>query len=294
MDKHKKPADDKALFALFAIVHSNRSAEPTPLELWDLMNTLAQEGTEECAKLIAWRDALLFHCCDNLAAHYIDQVGRYENKYQQSLLRLKKMERRLELVRQQIDLAEPVFLSQLEKQLDQEFNDQHSFLLRREELTKSLDEELLEGNVGRNIYDEIIEPYTAVIRSLHPDLNPDQEPEQFLAFNKAQNAFENGDVETIEQILSNYPPPDILPYLWDPQQVMQRIDQLLELNDDLDNELDKIMKEFPYDKFDLLENEEAVEQLVCNLQEKEQAIQTEIAHKEEELQQLLQNNPWVI
>ncbi len=73
------------------------------------MNTLAQEGTEECAKLIAWRDSLLFHCCDNLAAHYIDQVGRYENKYQQSLLRLNKMKRKLELVRQQIDLAEPVF-----------------------------------------------------------------------------------------------------------------------------------------------------------------------------------------
>jgi len=139
-----------------------------------------------------------------------------------------------------------------------------------------------------------MEPYTAVIRSLHPDLNPEQEPEQFLAFNKARNAFENGDVETIKLILNNYPAPDILPYLWDPQQVMQRIDQLVELNDDLDDELDKIMKEFPYDKFDLLENEEAVEQLVCNLQEKERAIQNEIAHKEEELQQLLKNNPWVI
>ena len=139
-----------------------------------------------------------------------------------------------------------------------------------------------------------MEPYTAVIRSLHPDLNPEQEPEQFLAFNKAQNAFENGDVETIKLILNNYPAPDILPSLWDPEQVVQRIDQLVELNDDLDDELDKIMKEFPYDKFDLLENEEAVEQLVCNLQEKERAIQNEIAHKEEELQQLLKNNPWVI
>ena len=294
MTKDKKPDEDKALFELFGILHSNSSIEPTPLELWDLMNTLAQEGTEECAKLIAWRDALLFHCCDNLAAHYIDQVGRYENKYQLSLLRLNRTERKLELIRQHIEHAEPVFLSQLEMQLDQEFIDQHSFLRYREEITENLDEEMLKRPVGRNIYDEIMEPYTAVICSLHPDLNPDQEPEQFLAFNKARNAFENGDVETIKLILKNHPPPDTLPYLWDPRQVMQRINQLAELNDDLDNELDKIMGEFPYNKFDLLENEEAVEQLVCNLQEKEQAIQTKIAHKEKELQQLLKNNPWVI
>ena len=295
MKKHKKPRDEDAFFAdLFENELFTHSVDPTPLELWDFMIRLAQEGTQECAQLLALRDAFHFHSLNNMARDYIDQVGRYENKCQQSQLRLDEVERKVELVQQQIEHGEPIFLNQIEKQIDQELKEQKAFIQKREELTKSLDEELLEGNTGRNIYDEIMEPYTAVIRSLHPDLNPDQSTEQLLAFKKAQNAFENGEVDTIKLILNDFPPPDPLPYLWDPRQLQQRIDQLLELNEKLDEEFNGMMSKFPLDKFDLLENEEAIEELVFNLQKKDQETQAEIARKEQELQQLLKTNPWVI
>ena len=105
MDKNKKSADDKALFALFAIVHSNRSAEPTPLELWDLMNTLAREGTEECAKLIAWRDSLSSTAVTIWLHTSIRSVDTRTNT--NSPAASQENERRLELVRQQIDLMNP-------------------------------------------------------------------------------------------------------------------------------------------------------------------------------------------
>lgn len=296
MSKRRRPPTDDSQFyaSLFGNDHFTDSGDPTPLEVWDFMITLAQEGTEECAKLIAWRDALRFHCEENMIRSYIDQVGRHENKYQLSLLRLDEVDKKLDLVRQQIERGEPVFLSKIESEIDQDLNGQKKHIQKREELIKSLDEELLKGDTGRNIHDEIMEPYTAVICSLHPDLNPDQSIEQFLAFNKAQNAFENGEAETVQLILNNYPPPDRLPCFWDPHLLQQRINELLELNDKLDIELDKLMSKFPFNKFDLLENEEAIEWLVCDLQKKDQEVQAEIAQKEQELQQLLKNNPWVI
>ena len=81
-------------------------------------------------------------------------------------------------------------------------------------------------------------------------------------------------------------------YLWDPQQCSGSIN-CSELNGDLDNELDKIMKEFTYDKFDLLERMKRRSNSWYVIYRKGASDQTEIAHKKR-LQQLLQNNPWVI
>ena len=120
--------------------------------------------------------------------------------------------------------------------------------------------------------------YRILIKKLHPDLNPNQRFYEKNMFLRATKAFQNGDLSDLEALLA----------LTDDGEIEEEseIDDLKRLIGDFEEKIEKIKQDYPYNKKELLVDDEKGRQYKNMLVELIHDRQDDIKKLEKEIDDL--------
>lgn len=156
---------------------------------------------------------------------------------------------------------EKIIISAIEETLDNEF------AAYQQQLDEQIDKmnNALERSRSEVLTDEehkeLKKLYRQIVKSLHPDINPDVSYAQITLFENAVNAYKNGDLPTL-RIIGSMVGGDSLP-----EQHTDAMAQLAEEKKRLQGSIEsvresieKIKSEYPYTVKDIIDDEEKTEQ----------------------------------
>lgn len=154
----------------------------------------------ELSMLVLERDELQLVECKNLEMKYMLVLGGLEYKTYKAECQALRLKRKLELIQAKINRQEKPSVTDIEHQLDNEFEKYQDKL--NEELNKM--NEALERSKGEFLSNadtkELKKKYHNIVKILHPDLHPKLSKEELQMFDNAVNAYKNGDLQTIRII----------------------------------------------------------------------------------------------
>ena len=215
----------------------------------------------ELSMLVLERDELLYVECKNIEMQYMLKLGALEYKVYETQCAVLRMKRKLELIQAKRNRQEKIVMEKIEKVLDDEFA----------EFQEKLEEQLVKMNaaIDRNHAKilsekdtkELKQLYRRVVKTLHPDLNPDLSEEKQQLFFRAVNAYENGDLNPLCIIDETISSP-VLPEM--EQNAITSLrherDRLIPLLSNIKDRIAKIKSEYPYTVKEIVQDEERVEQ----------------------------------
>ena len=154
----------------------------------------------ELSMLIYEYDELRFVECKNIEMVYMLSLGSIEYKAYEAECTYLRLKRKLELIQAKKNRQEPIVVSEIEEALDEEFD----------EYQKKLDEHISKMNdaLDRGKFEQLSDEetkelksiYHKVVKELHPDLNPEESQAKIELFEKAVEAYRNGDLFSLRLI----------------------------------------------------------------------------------------------
>lgn len=161
-------------------------------EIKMLRKKLAQRLTE--------RDELIYTTCENIKMKYMVEIGYLEYKLYNLSITYQRLKRKKELIQSRLYRKETISLADIEELLEKEFEE---YKRKLKERLKEVNDALARSE-GKFLSDEdtktLKDMYRAVVKRLHPDLNPHASKEEMDLFMKAVNAYKLGDIETMKLI----------------------------------------------------------------------------------------------
>lgn len=215
----------------------------------------------ELSMLLLERDELQFVICKNIETAYMLSLGSIEYKAYEAQCAALRLKRKIELIQAKKNRQEKVVISAIEETLDNEFA----------EYQKQLDEQIdkmnnaLERSRSEILTDEehkeLKKLYRQIVKSLHPDINPDVSGAQITLFENAVNAYKNGDLPTL-RIISSMVGGDSLPeqHTDAMAQLAEEKKRLQSSIESVRDSIEKIKSEYPYTLKDIIDDEEKTEQ----------------------------------
>lgn len=215
----------------------------------------------ELSMLLLERDELQFVICKNIEMEYMLKLGSIEYKAYEAQCAALRLKRKIELIQAKKNRQEKVTISAIEETLDTEFA----------EYQKQLDEQInkmndaLKRSKAEVLSDEdnkkLKKLYRKIVKTLHPDINPNVSEAQVNLFDNAVQAYKNGDLNTLKiigEMVGNSPLPE------------QHKDALTQLNEEKErlqnllktirDSIEQIKSEYPYTMKEIIEDEEQTEQ----------------------------------
>jgi len=229
-------------------------------EYLNLKNTLEEIKTIITEK-IAKKDHLIFHVCKDIETAYMLKIGHLEFKIFEINLNIRKIKKEILLIQKQINLQKKVDLNFIKNQIELEFE---KYILELEEKGAKLNLALKRTELrklSKEESKEIKKVYKQLIFKLHPDLNENiTEKEQDLLF-QVMDAYEAGNLEKLKvlKVLTS-DIPDIVDSGEDTFDKLEEEIKILKINSELiDKEIEEIKNSYPYNKKDLIDDEEKLE-----------------------------------
>ncbi|MCL2156504.1 MAG: DnaJ domain-containing protein [Methanobrevibacter sp.] len=236
---------------------NNLIIHPEYFNLKEKLEKLKAIITEKIAK----KDDLIFHECKNIETNYMIKIGHLEFKIFEIKLNIHKIKRQISLIQKQVNLQREVDLDFIYNQIEIEF----------EKYILELAEKGAKINIALNRRDlkplskkeaiEIRKTYKELILKLHPDLNNDIDKKGQDLFLQVMDAYEAADLESLKvlKVLAS----DISKNLVDEEDGMKRLKEdidFLEIRIKLiDKEIEEIKNSYPYNKKELIYNDEKLE-----------------------------------
>lgn len=207
----------------------------------------------ELSILVLERDELRLVICKNIEMAYMLELGSLEYKVFEAQCAFMRLKRKAELIQAKKNKQEKIVISQIEYTLDVEF----------EEYQRKLDEQIDEMNqaIERSSFNvlsteeavELKKLYRRVIKILHPDLNPSITQAQLELFNKAVNAYDAGDLNTLRIIDEMISEPILSDnYIDEMTRLADEKERLIGLLKTVKESIENIKNEFPYTVKELL------------------------------------------
>ena len=215
----------------------------------------------ELSMLLLERDELQFVICKNIETAYMLSLGSIEYKAYEAQCAALRLKRKIELIQAKKNRQEKIIISAIEETLDNEFA----------EYQKQLDEQIdkmnnaLERSRSEILTDEenkeLKKLYRQIVKSLHPDINPDVSSAQITLFENAVNAYKNGDLPTL-RIIGSMVGGDSLPeqHTDAMAQLAEEKKRLQSAVESVRDSIEKIKSEYPYTLKDIIDDEEKTEQ----------------------------------
>jgi len=211
----------------------------------------------EISMLILERDDLLLQTCPNIEAAYLLKIGGLEYSVYSAQCDYLRQKRRFELIAARYNRGEKAVLSEIEAQLDAEFEEY------RQKLNDRLDEmsaaALRSQNAALSGADakKLKSFYRRIAKCLHPDLHPDITEHELRLFFAAKEAYANGDLSTLSAIAEAAE--GIIPALPPEEDSLQELsrqkDHLREVLEQLKKDISQIKSRYPYTLMALLDDE---------------------------------------
>jgi len=166
-----------------------------PIQLHPEAQRLACENDllrEELTALLTQVDTLLGTAKPNLLALYQTKIGLWEMRLLQAQCETARQRRKLELDQASINRGVPPAPSEIEATLELEFLAWQQKLREAAERVQTA-EQRLKHLLSPTEDRELKKRYHALVRRLHPDVNPNLTDEQRRLWHRVQAAYEAGD-----------------------------------------------------------------------------------------------------
>lgn len=215
----------------------------------------------ELSMLLLERDELQFVICKNIETEYMLKLGSIEYKAYEAQCAALRLKRKIELIQAKKNRQEKIIISAIEETLDSEFAEYKKQL--DEQINKMNDAlrrskaEVLSDEENR----ELKKLYRKIVKSLHPDINPDFSEAQIKLFDNAVQAYKNGDLVTLriigEMVANNLLPEQHKDAMMQLAEEKERLQGLLK---SIRNSIENIKTEYPYTMKEILEDTDKTEQ----------------------------------
>ena len=263
------------------------------LEYENLKNELLKKRTE-LSMLVLQRDELKYVICKNIETKYMLELGSLEYCLYQSECIIMRLKRKVELIQMRINRQEKIDVSVIDKLLDEQFREYQQKL---EEKIKKMNEAIERGNgevLTEQQVKELKKIYRAIVKALHPDLNPNVTKQQIKLFQNAVTAYKNGDLQTLriinEMISNNHSEDDNTDNIEKMRNELIRLDRMIS---SINGDVEKIKSEYPYTMKDILFDKEQLNQRKQELKDNIDQCNELVSFYKAKIQNLLGDKPWV-
>lgn len=223
----------------------------------------------ELSMLVLEFDELQFIICPNIKTAYQMAFGALELRVFDAYCLYLRLRRMVDMIRARQNRREKVDLKAIEAALDQEFDE---YMAQREEQLRMLNE-AIERSKADFLSDEetaeLKKLYRTAVKALHPDLHPDQTPEEASLFLKAVSAFQNGDLRLMRVVCEaigggtpQFSQTDSL------EELRVERDRLKQSLSEIKAEMEAFKKKPPYTLRPYVDDAEKADELKQSLQEK--------------------------
>ena len=263
------------------------------LEYENLKNELLKKRTE-LSMLVLQRDELKYVICKNIETKYMLELGSLEYCLYQSECIIMRLKRKVELIQMRINRQEKIDVSAIDKLLDEQFREYQQKL---EEKIKKMNEAIERDNgevLTEQQVKELKKLYRAIVKALHPDLNPNVTKQQIKLFQNAVTAYKNGDLQTLriinEMISNNHSEDDNTDNIEKMRNEVIRLDRMIS---SINGDIEKIKSEYPYTMKDILFDKEQLDQRKQELKDNIDQCNELVSFYKTKIQHLLGDKPWV-
>ena len=233
---------------------------------------------DKLTDLLLEYEALTSQICPNIGRKYLLKFGLMEYRLYKKHFELNKLKRKLALIQIQINNEEEIDLNHITRILDEEFAEYERNLNHQiKDLERAMDSDafyLDEEDAKRlkNIYRKCV-------FKLHPDINKNLTESQHALFIQMTEAFKNGDLKRLEALYYMIEDENIDP--------ISESDRIKELIEDLEKKIKEIKDSFPYNKKELLADDELSRTYKLELEEVYERYTNEIRAVEEKINNLI-------
>ena len=152
---------------------------------------------QEWLDLVGEHDYLRYVICLNIENEYMLEMGDLEVKAFELQLTFSRMRREISMIQACINRGEPVQPTVIQERLEAEFA---SFQAKLTEQLNQLDRALGRAkaeSLSEEEAKELKQLYRQLVKAWHPDMNPNLGPEYAQLFERAVQAYRNGDLVTM-------------------------------------------------------------------------------------------------
>ena len=271
--------------------HSN--TDKNDVVVYPLLEKLKEEVEKlrnEFLALVIERDELNIEC-KNIEMEYMLAIGVLELKIHELECRILYLKREIEMIQAVRNLQKELDLSEIEDELDTEFeeykarvdeqaekvNEARERSRRQSERVHDEYENYDEPKQAGNVIHELKKLYRAIMKKLHPDVNPDVDEAGIRLIHQANDAYEDGDIESLRMIMAMIDKPEFAESRPDDTMRLQeeraRFIKLIQM---IRNEIAGIKSKYPYTMKSFLKDPEKIAahkaQLGAHISELDEAL----------------------
>ena len=158
-----------------------------------------QELKKSLEALVVERDELRFVVCENIKMTYMLEIGNLEYRVYDAYCDYLRLRRKKEFIQAKKNRQEPIQMDAIDSFLDIEFQE---YKKKRDEKIDEINQAIERSKI-ESMPEEAAEfktMYRSIVKSLHPDLNPDTTDAEQELFVHATEAYKEGDFGTLQLI----------------------------------------------------------------------------------------------
>lgn len=228
---------------------------------------------QEFSELYEQHKHLVEHVEPNLTALYLKAIGFHQYEVLKLRMEIKLINMRIDLLRQYINRDETPDIGEVNKVIDRQQEEYNELLRQRSEALFNAEAFLSQPLIDKEEALEIKRLYQAIVKAVHPDLNPDATPDMIDAFRKATEYYNMGALDQLRELYQyvvinqNYKKgyiPDV--------DLAEKISFLQEKIETLKETIKKLHQTFPYMYAENLEDQEWIDAQVQELEEEQKEL----------------------
>ena len=155
---------------------------------------------QELGKVIFERDEMLNTIKPNLEAEYQKKIGHKELERLGTEIAARRYKRQIELIQAAVNRQESIKEKDIDKQLDDEFQEWYKKVEEQYQKVKEA-EARLSGLMSDDENEEFKKLYRQLVFKLHPDLNPNQTKDEENLWHRIQLTYKSGDLEEMRSLM---------------------------------------------------------------------------------------------
>lgn len=222
----------------------------------------------ELSMLLEELDELQYVICKNIETKYMLLLGGLEYKVYEAQCAALRLKRKIEMIQAKKNRQEKISLVSIEKTLDEEFAEYQKQLSEQIARMNEALEYSKAKTLSKEEENELKKIYHSIVKTLHPDINPQVTAAEREMFDRAVNAYKMGDLNTL-RIIGEMVGERHLPETGQTAmtQLMDEKKRLEGMIKNVRERMERIKSEYPYTAKEIVDDPEKVKQRRAELEQ---------------------------